>query len=85
MNINNNMKIYEIISEASRPAIISIRDAKKILSKLGYSPTGRQSGSHDIWKDANGVLFAIPTHGKSLEYGITTQLYQLARSRGLKI
>lgn len=85
------MKIYEIISEnieidEGKPAAtLTIKDAKKILSALGFVPTGRQRGSHEVWKDEEGVLFPVPIHGKELEFGITKNLNRLMRDRGFHL
>lgn len=82
------MRIYEIISEnleidEGKPAAtLTIKDAKKILSAMGFSPTGRQRGSHDVWKDKMGVLFPIPIHGKEIDFGVTKSLNRLMRDRG---
>lgn len=85
------MKIYEIISEnidieeGRPPATLTIRDTKKILSMMGFAPTGRQKGSHDIWKDESGVLFTVPLRGKELDYGVTKNLNRLMRDRGVTL
>lgn len=50
---------------------------------MGFAPTGRRKGSHDIWKDLNGILFTVPLYGKELDYGVTKNLYRLMKSRGL--
>jgi predicted RNA binding protein YcfA (HicA-like mRNA interferase family) len=48
---------------------------------MGFEPTGRGKGSHDVWKDSSGLLFTIPVHGKDLEYGVAKTLLKLIRSR----
>lgn len=80
------MKIYEIISEdinEGKPAAtVTIRDAKKILTTMGFTYAGRTKGSHEIWKDQSGILFPVPQHGKELDFGVTKNLYRLMRDRG---
>lgn len=80
------MRMNEIITED--PLVegpLTIRDAKKLLGVMGFAPTGRQRGSHDIWKDLSGVLFTVPMHGKELDYGVTKNLLRIARDRGVKL
>jgi predicted RNA binding protein YcfA (HicA-like mRNA interferase family) len=85
------MKIYEIINEdfdideGKLASTYTIRDAKKILSMMGFGPTGRQKGSHDVWKDENGVLFTIPLNGKELDFGVTKNLNRMMRDRGITL
>lgn len=80
------MKVSEIITEEFLiEGTITIRNAKKLLAAMGFSPTGRQRGSHDVWKDLNGVLFPIPIHGKELDYGITKNLLRIAKNRGVDL
>lgn len=71
------------IDENRSSATYTVKDAKHILAKLGFGPTGRQKGSHDVWKDKNGILFTIPVHGKELEYGMSKNLNRIVRDRGL--
>ena len=57
------MKIHEIIvenelDEGKPVATWTIRDAKKILSQMGFAPTGRVKGSHDVWKDTSELLIS---------------------------
>jgi predicted RNA binding protein YcfA (HicA-like mRNA interferase family) len=75
------MRAYEFIAESSSPTI-TVKDAKKALLAMGFKPSGRRKGSHDIWKDGSGLLFTIPFHGKDLDYGVTKNLYRLMKSRG---
>ena len=85
------MKIYEIIIETNEigesiPASrLTVRDARKALSMIGFAPTGRQKGSHDVWKDNDGMLFSIPIHGKELDFGITKSINRLLRDRGVTL
>lgn len=90
MSEDCEMKIYEIIveneiEEGKPVATYTIRDAKRILAMMGFSPTGRQRGSHDVWKDSNGVLFTVPLHGKELDYGVTKNLNRMMRDRGVTL
>ena len=83
------MKIYEIISEnldeGKQASTLTIRDTKRILATMGFKPVGRQSGSHEIWKDNNGMVFPIPLHGKELSYGVTKNLNRIMRDRGFDL
>jgi len=74
------MRAYEFIAESSSPTI-TVKDAKRALLAMGFEPTGRGKGSHDVWKDSSGLLFTIPVHGKDLEYGVARSLLKLIRSR----
>ena len=74
------MRASEFITESTSPSI-TVRDAKRALSAMGFEPTGRGKGSHDVWKDSSGLLFTIPVHGKDLEYGVAKTLLKLIRSR----
>lgn len=74
------MRASEFITESTSPSI-TVRDAKRALSSMGFKPTGRGKGSHDVWKDSSGLLFTIPVHGKDLEYGVAKTLLKLIRSR----
>jgi predicted RNA binding protein YcfA (HicA-like mRNA interferase family) len=74
------MRAKEFISESTGPSI-TVRDAKRALLAMGFEPTGRGKGSHDVWKDSSGLLFTIPVHGKDLEYGVAKTLLKLIRSR----
>ena len=74
------MRAKEFITESTSPSI-TVRDAKRALSAMGFEPTGRGKGSHDVWKDSSGLLFTIPVHGKDLEYGVAKNLLKLIRSR----
>ena len=71
-------------TESTSPTI-TIKDAKKILSAMGFKPTGRKKGSHDIWKDSLGILFTVPLFGKDLEYGVTKNLLRLMKNKGVSI
>jgi predicted RNA binding protein YcfA (HicA-like mRNA interferase family) len=71
--------------EESLSSTITIKDAKKILSVMGFKPTGRKKGSHDIWKDALGVLFTVPLFGKDLSYGVTRALQKLMKDRDYEV
>ena len=68
------------VAESTSPSI-TVKDAKRALLALGFEPTGRGKGSHDVWKDSSGLLFTIPVHGKDLEYGVAKALLKLIRSR----
>ena len=68
------------VVESTSPSI-TVKDAKRALLAMGFEPTGRGKGSHDVWKDSSGLLFTIPVHGKDLEYGVAKALLKLIRSR----
>ena len=68
------------VAESTSPSI-TVKDAKRALLAMGFEPTGRGKGSHDVWKDSSGLLFTIPVHGKDLEYGVAKTLLKLIRSR----
>ena len=68
------------VAESTSPSI-TVKDAKRALLAMGFEPTGRGKGSHDVWKDSSGLLFTIPVHGKDLEYGVAKALLKLIRSR----
>ena len=74
------MRAYEFIAESTSPSI-TVKDAKRALLAMGFEPTGRGKGSHNVWKDSSGLLFTIPVHGKDLEYGVAKTLLKLIRSR----
>lgn len=76
------MRIYEIISEHKHPAVITVRQAKQILTAMGFSFTGKQKGSHEMWKDKQGVKFPVPDHGKDLSHIVTRSLNHLMKERG---
>ena len=78
------MRATEFITESTSPGI-TVRDAKRALSVMGFKPTGRKKGSHDIWKDSLGMLFPIPFHGKDLSWVVTKSLYKLMKDRGHEI
>ena len=71
--------------EEGPSSVITIKDAKKALAAMGFEPTGRRRGSHDVWKDKNGILFTVPLHGKELDYGVTKNLFRMMRDRGFKM
>lgn len=75
------MRANEFVIEGK----LTVRDAKKLLLAMGFAPTGRYKGSHDIWKDLSGILFSLPIHGKEIEYGISQTLRKMARDKGIKI
>ncbi len=82
------MRANEFISESieeSLSSTITVKDAKKILAAMGFGPTGRKKGSHDIWKDSLGILFSIPFHGKNLSWGVTRSLQKLIKDRGYEV
>jgi len=85
MSINNNMKIYEIISEElDESKEYTTRDAKKILTDMGYYDTGRGKGSHNNWKHKDdGHTFPL-TNGKTLSYGVSRNLDRVMKERGYK-
>lgn len=68
------------VAESTSPSI-TVKDAKRALLAMGFEPTGRGKGSHDVWKNSSGLLFTIPVHGKDLEYGVAKSLLKLIRSR----
>jgi predicted RNA binding protein YcfA (HicA-like mRNA interferase family) len=72
--------LEQVIDEGSS-SIITIRDAKRALLALGFTPTGRGKGSHNVWKDEAGRLFTIPVHGKDLEYGVAKHLLKLIKNK----
>lgn len=74
-----------ILDESNDVGALTVRDAKKLLSTLGFAPTGRHRGSHAVWKNAEGILFSLPIHGKSLEYGVTRSLLGLLKNKGREL
>jgi predicted RNA binding protein YcfA (HicA-like mRNA interferase family) len=82
------MRASEFITEHNLEEGISkltVRDAKRALTAMGFEPTGRHRGSHNIWKDLQGVLFTLPIHGKEIDYGVTQNLLRIMRERGIKL
>ena len=60
------------------------RDAKKILTDMGYYDTGRGKGSHNNWKHKDdGHTFPL-TNGKTLSYGVSRNLDRVMKERGYK-
>ncbi len=74
------MRAYEFIPESTSPSV-TVRLAKELLIAMGFAPTGRRRGSHDVWKDETGQLFTLPLNKKELEYGVTKNLLRLIKQR----
>lgn len=82
VRVNNCVK-EESLEEGS--SVFTTRDAKKVLTAMGFEPTGRTKGSHDVWKDKNGILFTVPLNSKELSYGVSKNLFRMMRDRGFKM
>jgi len=76
------MKIYEIINES--PDLdeanfnITMRDARIILSELGFTLT-RKKGSHELWTKEGERTFPINRHDKQLSGFPAGELFKLMK------
>lgn len=84
------MKIYEIISlneselDEGKPVTTwTIRDAKRVLTDLGFHFHRQGKGSHEYWKKpSTGESFALAIHGKELDFGVSKSLNRLMKQHG---
>ena len=75
------MKIFEIIveNELEEGFTMTIRDAKKILTDLGFAPLRWKGGSHQQWGKKGEKIFPVPQHGKDLDSGALDSLKKLMK------
>ena len=83
MSEDFEMKIYEIIVESELDEAnfnITVREAKRYLSAMGYAFSGRKTGSHEQWVKSGERTYPLPIHDKQLPGFAASSLIKLMKA-----